>query len=171
MAAVVAKNAVGSSWRKTVGSREWSRVPGAGGWTVAAVERWCCNSARTLHGQAFQHRQSQMPACLPLTRADDEKQYIRGTALAALLGDPSERVALQVSLLITNIARFDAPHPWASLLPDLQAAAAEGSGVAPAGRLRALKALKRVLQALRGKWDGGGSAGVRGGPPRAEPFV
>lgn len=31
MAAVVAKNAVGSSWRKTVGSREWSRVPGAAG--------------------------------------------------------------------------------------------------------------------------------------------
>lgn len=29
MAAVVAKNAVGSSWRKTLGSREWSRVPGA----------------------------------------------------------------------------------------------------------------------------------------------
>ncbi len=27
MAAVVAKNAVGSSWRKTLGSREWSRVP------------------------------------------------------------------------------------------------------------------------------------------------
>lgn len=24
---VVAKNAVGSSWRKTLGSREWSRVP------------------------------------------------------------------------------------------------------------------------------------------------
>ena len=31
MAAVVAKNAVGSSWRKTIGSREWSRVPGAAG--------------------------------------------------------------------------------------------------------------------------------------------
>ena len=29
MAAVIAKNAVGSSWRKVVGSREWSRVPGA----------------------------------------------------------------------------------------------------------------------------------------------
>ncbi len=27
LAVVVAKNAVGSSWRKTVGSREWSRVP------------------------------------------------------------------------------------------------------------------------------------------------
>ena len=27
MAAVIAKNAVGSSWRKTLGTREWSRVP------------------------------------------------------------------------------------------------------------------------------------------------
>jgi hypothetical protein len=27
MAVVVAKNVVGSSWRKTLGSREWSRVP------------------------------------------------------------------------------------------------------------------------------------------------
>lgn len=28
MSIIVAKNAVGSSWRKTVGSREWSHVPG-----------------------------------------------------------------------------------------------------------------------------------------------
>jgi hypothetical protein len=28
LAAVIAKNAVGSSWRKTLGTREWSRVPG-----------------------------------------------------------------------------------------------------------------------------------------------
>lgn len=27
LAVVVAKNAVGSSWRKTLGTREWSRVP------------------------------------------------------------------------------------------------------------------------------------------------
>ena len=27
MAVVVAKNVVGSSWRKTLGTREWSRVP------------------------------------------------------------------------------------------------------------------------------------------------
>lgn len=29
MATVVAKNAVGSSWQKIMGTREWSRVPGA----------------------------------------------------------------------------------------------------------------------------------------------
>jgi hypothetical protein len=27
LAAVIAKNVVGSSWRKTLGTREWSRVP------------------------------------------------------------------------------------------------------------------------------------------------
>ena len=27
LSAVIAKNAVGSSWRKTLGTREWSRVP------------------------------------------------------------------------------------------------------------------------------------------------
>jgi hypothetical protein len=27
LAVVIAKNAVGSSWRKTLGTREWSRVP------------------------------------------------------------------------------------------------------------------------------------------------
>ena len=53
LAAVVAKNAVGSSWRKTLGSREWSRVPEA------------------------------------------EKAVVRRRAVACLLEDPSERVAIQ----------------------------------------------------------------------------
>jgi hypothetical protein len=57
---------------------------------------------------------------------------------------------LQVTLLITNIARFDAPQPWQQLLPDLLAAAAEDSPVPPAGKQRALTALKHVLQALKG---------------------
>ncbi|KAL4448640.1 hypothetical protein ABPG75_005859 [Micractinium tetrahymenae] len=109
MAAVVAKNAVGSSWRKTLGSREWSRVP------------------------------------------DDEKAYVRTTAMGALLGDPSDRVALQITLLVTNIARFDVPQPWPTLLPDLIAAAAEDSPVDPAAKRRALTALKHILQALRNK--------------------
>ncbi|KDD75397.1 hypothetical protein H632_c704p2, partial [Helicosporidium sp. ATCC 50920] len=80
-AAVVAKNAVGSSWRKTMGTREWSRVP------------------------------------------DSEKTAVRRGTLRSLLCDPSERVALQLSLLASNLARFDAPDPWQALLPDLLAAA------------------------------------------------
>lgn len=40
-------------------------------------------------------------------------------------------------------------QPWQTLLPDLMAAAAEESPVAPAGKQRALRALKHVLQALK----------------------
>ena len=149
----------------------------------------------------------------PVCPAEDEKQYIRNATMAILVGDPSDRVALQVgctaiychvlqcswlpdaaacccrlmpppctavaparscggrlapppprasplccaaapvlqvTLLITNIARFDAPQPWQQLLPDLLAAAAEDSAVPPAGKQRPLTALKHVLQALKG---------------------
>ena len=64
LAAIVAKNAVGSSWRKTMGSREWSRVP------------------------------------------SEEKNVVRDQALRFLFSEPSDVVALQLGLLITNIARY-----------------------------------------------------------------
>lgn len=63
LAAVVAKNAVGSSWRKTLGTREWSRVP------------------------------------------PEEKAGFRTASLRLLLSEASGRVAVQLGLLITNIAR------------------------------------------------------------------
>ena len=63
LAAVVAKNSVGSSWRKTVDSREWSRV------------------------------------------SAEEKQAVQQRSLQALLNDPSDRVAVQIALLVANIAR------------------------------------------------------------------
>lgn len=63
LAAVVAKNSVGSSWRKTLGTREWSRVP------------------------------------------SDEKAGVRTSALRLLFSEPSDRVATQLGMLITNIAR------------------------------------------------------------------
>jgi hypothetical protein len=109
LAVVVAKNAVGSSWRKTVGSREWSRVP------------------------------------------DEEKAFARAAALRVVLADPSERVALQAALLVTNAARFDVPRPWEALLPELAGAAAAEAPTPPAAKRRALVALKHVLRALRGK--------------------
>ena len=65
LAAVIAKNAVGSSWRKTVDSREWSRV------------------------------------------SLQEKQYVQAHAVHSLLGDPSDKVAVQLALLVANIARCD----------------------------------------------------------------
>ncbi|KAG2494047.1 hypothetical protein HYH03_007693 [Edaphochlamys debaryana] len=109
LAVVVAKNAVGSSWRKTLGSREWSRVP------------------------------------------DSEKAVVREGALQLLLQDPSERVALQLSLLVTNIARFDFPGRAENLLQVLLSAAALDSALPPPAKLRVLKALKRVLQGLGSK--------------------
>ncbi|KAL4518028.1 hypothetical protein Ndes2526A_g01512 [Nannochloris sp. 'desiccata'] len=109
LAVVVAKNAVGSSWRKTVASREWSHVP------------------------------------------DQEKAFIRSTALSLLLRDPSDRVALQLGLLITNIARFDVPRPWESLIPILATASTVESGEISNSKVRALSTLKYVLRALRSK--------------------
>eukprot|EP00198_Chlamydomonas_reinhardtii_P012580 XP_001701917.1 predicted protein [Chlamydomonas reinhardtii] len=109
LAVVVAKNAVGSSWRKTLGTREWSRVP------------------------------------------DEEKAVVREGAVQLLLADPSERVALQLSLLITNIARFDFPGRSENLLQLLLSAASWDAQLPPAVKLRSLKALKRVLQGLGSK--------------------
>ena len=63
VAAILAKNAVGSSWRKTLGSREWSKVP------------------------------------------DQEKEEVRKAAARLLLSEDSQRIAVQLGLLITNIAR------------------------------------------------------------------
>ncbi|KAG2435256.1 hypothetical protein HXX76_007334 [Chlamydomonas incerta] len=109
LAVVVAKNAVGSSWRKTLGTREWSRVP------------------------------------------DEEKAVVRDGAVQLLLADPSERVALQLSLLVTNIARFDFPGRSENLLQLLLSAASWDAQLPPAVKLRSLKALKRVLQGLGSK--------------------
>ncbi|GLI59709.1 hypothetical protein VaNZ11_001566 [Volvox africanus] len=108
LAVVVAKNTVGSSWRKTLGTREWSRVP------------------------------------------DAEKAVVREGAMQLLLTDPSDRVSLQLSLLITNIARFDFPGRAENLLQVLISAAWEVQ-LPLAVKLRVLKALKRVLQGLSSK--------------------
>jgi hypothetical protein len=73
LAAVLAKNAVGSSWRKTLGTREWSRVPA------------------------------------------EEKAGVRGAALRLLFAEPAERVAVQLAMLVTNIARCVSVQLIASL--------------------------------------------------------
>lgn len=75
---------------------------------------------------------------------------MRDTLTMELFQDPSKRVAVQLMLLITNIARFDVPSPWDALLPTLGAGAAPSSGMPPPLRQRALKALKFVLGALQG---------------------
>uniref|UniRef100_A0A7S3VSI4 Importin N-terminal domain-containing protein n=1 Tax=Dunaliella tertiolecta TaxID=3047 RepID=A0A7S3VSI4_DUNTE len=109
LACVVAKNAVGSSWRKTLGSREWSKVP------------------------------------------EEEKKVVLEGALTLLLTDPSEKIATQLSLLVTNIARFDFPGRSPELLEALAGFANWDSPHPPQSRLRALKCLRRVLNGLSTK--------------------
>ncbi|KAK9788462.1 hypothetical protein WJX73_006537 [Symbiochloris irregularis] len=109
LAAIVAKNAVGSSWRKTMGSREWSRIP------------------------------------------SQEKGQVKEAALRLLFREPSDVIALQLGLLITNIARFDFPSEWPNLLSHLQSAVLWNGPASMRDRQRALFTLKNVIRALRAK--------------------
>lgn len=112
LATVLAKNAVGSSWRKTLGTREWSRIP------------------------------------------ETEKSHVRSAAASLLLNEPQRRVATQTGLLIANIARFDFPAKWPTLLSDLTTAAWWVDGV-PQSKIeqndRALFTLKHVVRAVKSK--------------------
>lgn len=110
LAAVIAKNAVGSSWRKTLGTREWSRVP------------------------------------------EEEKHLVKEATLRMMLTDPLDRISTQLTLLLTNIARFDFPGRAQDLLSRLlAAAAAPDAQLPPTARLRAIKALRSVLAGLSTK--------------------
>lgn len=113
LATVLAKNAVGSSWRKTLGTREWSRIP------------------------------------------ESEKEHVRSVAATLLLKEPQRRVATQTGLLIANIARFDFPTKWPTLLADLTSAAWwVENGVTPESieqNDRTLFTLKHVVRAVKSK--------------------
>lgn len=58
---------------------------------------------------------------------------------------------LQICLLVANMARFDFPAEWPSLLAELLQAASFSSRVPVPGKRRALRALKHVMRALRSK--------------------
>ena len=110
MAAIVAKNAVGSSWRKTMGTKEWSRVP------------------------------------------SEEKAFVRSAVEGMLLSDPSEQVALQLTLLIANMAQFDYPQDWPHLLSALvDAVDWDMPGTSPAAKVRAMRTVKHVVARLSTK--------------------
>ena len=113
LATVLAKNAVGSSWRKTLGTREWSRIP------------------------------------------ESEKEHVRSAAAGLLLKEPQRRVATQTGLLIANIARFDFPAKWPTLLADLTSAAwwleSRVTPEAVEQNDRALFTLKHVVRAVKSK--------------------
>lgn len=76
---------------------------------------------------------------------------MRSSAVTVLMQDPSDRVSLQAALLIANIARFDVPRPWNSLLLDLSTASTIQHPSPWQSKFRALLALKHVLRALRTK--------------------
>jgi hypothetical protein len=91
--------------------------------------------------------------------ADDEKIFVRNASISVLLQDPSDRVALQAALLIANIALFDVPQPWETLLADLATASSLESPVPMHCKERALTALKYSLRGLRGGLNGGRGVG------------
>ena len=76
---------------------------------------------------------------------------MRSAATAILLQDPSDLIALQAGLLITNIGRFDVPRPWSTLIADLATASAVESSTPVASKVRALTTLKYLVRALRSK--------------------
>jgi hypothetical protein len=83
--------------------------------------------------------------------AEQEKEFVRSSAVTVLMQDPSDRVSLQAALLVSNIARFDVPRPWDTLLPDLSTASTIQHPSPWKSKFRALLALKHVLRALRTK--------------------
>lgn len=85
------------------------------------------------------------------SRADAEKAYVRTTSTACLLSEPSSRVAVQLALLISNLARFDVPRPWDSLVGDLAASAGMDSPTSLESKLRSLRALKHCVRGLKGE--------------------
>ena len=84
-----------------------------------------------------------------------ERESLRRRLPSLLLSEPSRRIAATLALLAANVARFDFPREWPSLVSDLVAAAATPCSPADSERVRsrraALLGLKRVLAALRGR--------------------
>ena len=135
MAAVLAKNTVGSGFAKTIAAPDWHRV------------------------------------------SPDEKAAVRAKLEALLFGPAGEedaRIGTHLALLVANIARFDFPQEWPTLLavmvraaqwqpqplplpPPLQGGGAMAAVPAaplstpPAAKRQALLAMKHTLRALLGK--------------------
>lgn len=105
---------------------------------ICKATGWCINASNI------------SPSPLSLV-AEQEKEFVRSSAVTVLMQDPSDRVSLQAALLISNIARFDVPRPWGTLLPDLSTASTIQHPSPWQSKFRALLALKHVLRALRTK--------------------
>ncbi len=82
----------------------------------------------------------------------DEKQAVRNVLVADILPrEVSERICTQASLLIANIAQFDYPDEWPTLLEDLLQMGLPAGGLPLERRHRPLKAIKYVSKMLEKK--------------------
>lgn len=88
---------------------------------------------------------------ITLIYVEQEKAFVRQKSLEIVLSDPSDRVAVQGGLLIANIARFDYPDSWATLIQDLVYKSSVSSDLLVENRCRPLKTLKYVVKALQTK--------------------
>jgi hypothetical protein len=83
-----------------------------------------------------------------------EREYVRNILLTQILPhDPSDRVAVQACILISNIAQFDFPDRWPSLMESLLSMSKKDSlwQLPPEKRHRPLKALKYTVRILQRK--------------------
>ncbi|XP_033230848.1 importin-11 isoform X2 [Belonocnema kinseyi] len=79
--------------------------------------------------------------------ADDEKEFLRGR-LISRFDEPVNQLALQISVLIAKIARFDCPREWNSLVPTILEVI---RGQDPLAQHRALLTLHHVVKTLASK--------------------
>ena len=83
---------------------------------------------------------------------EEEKRAIRNMLLVDVLAaEDSERVCTQASLLIANIAQFDYPDKWPTLLDDLLQMSLQAGRMPLERRHRPLKAIKYVSRVLEKK--------------------
>jgi hypothetical protein len=173
---VITKNTVGSSWRKTLGTREWSRVPAEEKAAVREAvlrllltdpsDRWGSLQARAAaaQGRSRGGRGGARPQAAPgpgvqQTVADVAPAPHHARPRAHRTSPPpptTSRVSVQMALLLRNICQFDFPGSWPTPIEALLQAGgcvdpATGGALPPERGLRALKALKQVLQGLQTK--------------------
>ena len=83
---------------------------------------------------------------------EDEKSAVRNILLADILAkEASERICTHASLMIANIAQFDYPDKWPTLLEDLLQMGLPAGGLPLERRHRPLKAIKYVSKMLEKK--------------------
>lgn len=110
-----------------------------------------------------------------LNRLQQERGHVRNQLPALLFRDGNATRALHLQLALSNVALFDFPDAWPTLLEDLAGVASgqqrpSGSMDELTARIRAIKTLRLCLQSIRQrkiivqKGGGGGSRGNGNNP-------